>query len=247
MQIYDLHTHTILSDGDGTVEYLIEKAKEKGYCLGISDHIFCCGIDTIKDIEKYIAYLEQYDVLKGVEANIGQDFTLPDILVARVNYCIASVHAVPDEDGNLINLSKYFGYRSKHLGEYNKNYNSALSEKYMENIIVMLKDSFANQRVDIYGHSTVLPFYEELEGTAFLRDWENDILGLCKKYNVALEISGLWKQPSELVIRKAREMGLKFSFESDCHMLSEVCDLAYVEDMIAKTGICEEELFIPSR
>ena len=247
MQLYDLHTHTTFSDGDGTVEYLIERAKEKGYKLGISDHIYCAGLDRNEDIEKYLEYLENYDVLKGAEANIGQDFILPDFLAARLDYCIASVHAVPDENGNLISLSEYFGHRAKHRDQYVKNYNSNLSKEYMKKIIRIVEDTFARERVDIYGHSTVLPFYEELEGTTFLRDWENDILGLCKKYNVALEISGLWKQPSEQMIKKARKIGLKFSFGSDCHKLREACNLSYVEDMIVKTGICMEELFIPSR
>lgn len=249
MQIYDLHTHTIFSDGDATVEYLIEKAEEKGYKLGISDHIFCCGMDTIEHIENYLEFLGRYDVLRGVEANMGQDFTLPKPLSNKVDYCIASVHAVPDENGDLIFLNEYFGYKAKHLidKQYHKNYNPDFSEKYMENIIHMVEDTFANQRVDIYGHPTVLPFYEELEGTPFLYDWEVSILRLCKKYDVALEISGLWQEPTESIIIKAREMNIKFSFGSDCHRLNEACNLTYVEKMIKKIGINEDELFIPIR
>lgn len=247
MLIYDLHTHSTFSDGDATVEYLANKASEKGYALGVSDHIYCGTLDTEEQMKIYFDTLDRYDVFKGVEANIGTDFALPDSLMSRLDYCIASVHSVSDRDGKLLRLSKYFGWRCGHSDDYVWKSNRSDSEFLLEESLRQINESFSTQRVDILGHCTVTPFYTDLDGTQFQIDFENELLSLCKKYNVALEISGLWKEPSLRVIMKAKENGLKFSFGSDCHWLSEVCDLEYVHEMIEKAHIEDKDLFIPHK
>lgn len=245
MNIYDLHTHSKFSDGQATIEDLISAAHKKSYTLGVSDHLFCCGMDTVKNVETYIENLNHYNVLKGLEANIGEDYTLPEKLSSKIDYIIASVHSVPDIDGNPIILSKYFSHRSGHTSIYNKNYDDSFSRFYLEESYKLVEKTMKTQRFDIYGHCTVTPFYEDLIGTNFLTDWENDILMLCKKYNKAIEISGLWKEPSLSFINRAKDLGLKFSFGSDCHRMNELCNLDYVEEMIAEAGLTESDLFIP--
>jgi histidinol phosphatase-like PHP family hydrolase len=247
MKIYDLHTHSVFSDGDATLEYMVKKASEKGYVLGVSDHVYCGQIDTEEQMKRYLDTLEQFDIFKGVEANIGTDFTMPDSIMARLDYCIASVHSVPNRDGSIIGLSNYFGWRCGHLNSYTRTFKKEDSKFLLEESLRQIEKSFSKFTVDILGHGTVTPFYTDMEGTQFQLDFEDELLSLCKKYNVALEISGLWKEPSMRVITKAREKGIKFSFGSDCHRLAEVCDLEYVHRMIEKTGIEENELFIPKK
>lgn len=247
MQLYDLHTHSVFSDGDATLEYLVEKATEKGYGLGVSDHIFCDQIDTEAQMERYLDALDRFDVYKGVEANIGTDFTMPDRLWNRLDYCIASVHFLPARDGSILRLSEYFGWRAGHRPDCSLPYNSADAPLLLEESLTLIEQSFSRFRVDILGHGTVTPFYADMNGTQVQIDFENELLNLCKKYDVALEISGLWREPSRRVILSARKKGLKFSFGCDCHRLPEVCNLEYVHGMIEETGICEEELFLPKK
>lgn len=245
IKIYDLHTHSVFSDGDATLEYLVSKAAEKGYCLGVSDHVYCGQLDTEEQMKRYLDELERFGILKGVEANIGTDFTMPDSILSRLDYCIASVHSVPGRDGAVISLSKYFGWRCGHTSEYLRNFKREDSPFLLEECLRLIEKSFSRFHVDILGHSTVTPFYSDMDGMQLQIDFENEMLSLCKKYGVALEISGLWKEPAERVIRKARERGIKFSFGCDCHKLEEVCDLKYVHRMIEITGINANELFIP--
>jgi histidinol phosphatase-like PHP family hydrolase len=247
MKLYDLHTHSTFSDGDATLEYLVDKATEKGYRLGVSDHVYCGQIDTEAQMERYLDALDRFDVYKGIEANIGTDFTMPDRILGRLDYCIASVHFLPARDGSVLRLSEYFGWRAGHRPDYNLLYSSDDSQFFLEESLRLMEKSFSRFRVDILGHSTVTPFYMDMDGTQFQIDFENELLSLCKKYNVALEISGLWKEPSKRVIMNARERGIKFSFGSDCHKLAEVCDLEYVCKMIDETGITRDELFIPNK
>lgn len=247
MKIYDLHSHSIFSDGDATLEYMAERAAEKGYILGVSDHIYCGHLDTEEQIKRYLDALDSFGLLKGVEANIGTDFTLPDSIMSRLDYCIASVHSLHDREGNIISLSGYFGWRCGHRPDYTRNFKKDDSPFFLEESLRQIENSFSRFPVDILGHSTVTPFYTDMEGTQMQLDFEKELLSLCKKYDVALEISGLWKEPSERVILSARERGIKLSFGCDCHKLSEVCDLEYVHQMIEKTGIEEKDLFIPKK
>lgn len=247
MKIYDLHTHSVFSDGDATVEYLAERAAEKGYGLGVSDHIFCGQIDTEGQMEHYLDELDRYDVYKGVEANIGTDFSMPDRIWNRLDYCIASLHFLPARDGSMLKLSEYFGWRAGHRQDYNLPYHSEDAKYLLEKNLVLVEQTFSRFRVDILGHGTVTPFYDDLNSTQAQLDFENELLNLCKKFNVALEISGLWKEPSKRVVLSAREKGLKFSFGCDCHRLAEVCNLEYVHRIVEETGICEKELFVPEK
>ncbi|MEG0580005.1 MAG: hypothetical protein RR490_08825, partial [Niameybacter sp.] len=60
-----------------------------------------------------------------------------------------------------------------------------------------------------------------------------------------LEISGLWREPGVELIQKARAHRVKLSFGCDGHKQEEVCNLAYVEQMIEEEGLSEGECYIP--
>lgn len=247
MQLYDLHTHTNMSDADFTVEELIETEQKQGHILGVSDHFFCCGIYTLREVNAYLDVLCQYSVYRGAEVNMEHRFNLPDELDDRLDYVIASVHSLPDGRGGFVPLNDYFRKRSGHSDRYEKNYSSDMNRYYLAYIIQMMEKTFSTQRVDILGHSTVLPCYDELFGTKFLEQWEDAVIGLCKKYQVALEISGLWRAPRLEMIRKAKQAGLLFSMGSDCHRYLQIGDLAYPERIAEELALTEEDFFKPRR
>ena len=247
MQLYDLHTHTNMSDARFSIEDLVEVERQQGHMLGVSDHLFCCGIYTLNDVKNYIDVLMQYPVYRGAEVNMEHRFNLPDNLDDDIDYIIASVHNMPDGRGGFVPLGQYFSNRSGYSKEYNKNYSSSMNRYYLAYIIQMMEKTFATQRVDILGHATVLPPCDELFGTAFLTQWEDAVINLCKKHNVALEISGLWRAPNVDMIRRAFEAGLKFSMGSDCHDPVQIGDLQYVEKVIEEVGLTQEDFFVPKR
>ena len=71
------------------------------------------------------------------------------------------------------------------------------------------------------------------------------VVALCKKHNVAMEISGMFCQPYERMLRLAKAEGIKFSFASDCHKPEHVGKLGYCYEMIDALDLKEEHLFIP--
>lgn len=246
MNIFDLHTHSVFSDGTLNVEQLIDAYQKNGYTLGISDHIFCSKLDNTEKIRRYLDYLKRFHVLRGVEANIGEDYSLPDDIDRDIDYVIASVHTAYSEREN-INLGRYFGIRAGHIFGDTRKFSEDESKYFLENILKNAEKTFKTQRSDIYGHPTVLPFCEVLKGHRFLSDWENEIIALCIKYNKAIEISGMWRQPEEQFIRKAKKAGAKFSFASDCHRAGEECNLSYPMQMFIKCGLGEKDIFVPKK
>lgn len=122
-----------------------------------------------------------------------------------------------------------------------------MNRYYLAYIIQMIEKTFSTQRVEILGHATVLPSYDELYGTRFLEQWEDAVIGLCKKYGVALEISGLWRAPRMEMILKAKGAGLLFSMGSDCHNRLQIGNMDYVERAIEEVGLTESDFFTPRR
>ncbi len=104
----DLHAHTTWSDGDYSIEAMVEGAVEYGHdYLVISDHAEGPGVfgdsglsdaeirEQIEEVET-VAADAPIDVLTGIEANIGPDGSVgdtdPDVL-ADLDVVIASPHA----------------------------------------------------------------------------------------------------------------------------------------------------------
>lgn len=244
MNIYDLHTHTTYSDGEATVDYLIARAKELGYGVGISDHLFCDGNDTVEDIVHYLDGVSGRGIPVGGEANIGEDKQLSDALVKRFNYIIASVHAVFPHDGPL-RFNNYFGMRSGFCDSW-EGYDRSRAYEYLSLAYRLMEHHVSRYRTDILGHCCVMPFYDDLDNDSpEVIDWEKDVVALCGKYGVAMEISTMWHEPYERMLRLAKKNGLKFSLGSDCHTLAAVCDLSYSLKMVRLLNLTDGDLFVP--
>lgn len=245
MKYYDYHTHTPMSDGDLTVGELLQAAGARGFGLGISDHLFCCKLLTPRDVAHYLDELERFDVLRGVEANLGENFTLPASLDKRVDYVIASVHSVQDLNGGRLPLDPYFCARAGDEGAlpYTRVFTSDEAKRYLEQILEIISYDFANQRVDIFGHCTVNPFYETLRGGDYLAGWEDEVIALCLRHKVAIELSGLWQCPDEAMVQKALARGAHFSMGSDCHIPAHAANLDYPLELVRRLKIPDEQIF----
>lgn len=244
LTVYDLHTHSTYSDGDTSVEYIMERAAQLGYRAGTSDHLFCDGLFTEQDIRGYLDGVCGRGFPVGGEANIGEDFLLSDQDIARFDYLIASVHAVFPEEGPL-RFNRYFAMRYGFRDSW-ESYDKSRTYEYLTLAYQHIESHFSRYRTDILGHCGVMPFYDDMPyDSKELIDWENGVVSLCKKYNVALEISSMWKEPYERFLRAAYDGGLLFSFGSDCHTKEAVCELSYSLEMAEKLGLDDSRLFIP--
>jgi DNA polymerase (family X) len=101
----ELHSHTVASDGRGTLEEMVAGARARGLeYLAITDHSASHGFgnhvsadDLWRQVERVRAInreLEGFELLIGTETNIGLDGMpdYPDDLLAELDWAIASVH-----------------------------------------------------------------------------------------------------------------------------------------------------------
>ncbi len=89
----DLHTHTLLSDGELLPLELARRAKVKGYSiLGISDHV---DITTIENVAASILKLNRYAQLHGgIRIVVGAELT----------------HCPPEQIGELTVMARNLGF-----------------------------------------------------------------------------------------------------------------------------------------
>ncbi|MEM7454993.1 MAG: DNA polymerase/3'-5' exonuclease PolX, partial [Planctomycetota bacterium] len=102
----DLHMHTTETDGKATLEEMVAGAQDRGLeYIAITDHSKRVAMANGLDEERLLAQWKQIDklnkklgddfvVLKGIECDILEngDMDLPDEVLARADWVVASVH-----------------------------------------------------------------------------------------------------------------------------------------------------------
>ncbi|WP_136687636.1 DNA polymerase/3'-5' exonuclease PolX [Halorhabdus amylolytica] len=110
----DLHVHTEWSDGNETIEGMVEGAAERGYeYVAITDHATGSGMvggvgleddelrEQLDEVQAVDERRNDIAVLAGVEANVGTDgsISVAEDLLAELDLVVASPHASLDGDG----------------------------------------------------------------------------------------------------------------------------------------------------
>ena len=109
-QLWDLHMHTVFSDGKNTPDEMIREAIRRGFhTVGISDHSSGdpCGMTLAESVtyRSEISRLkEEYAGKIRVLCGLERDFMTDDF--AEYDYTIGSVHWLPMPDGHLVHLSR---------------------------------------------------------------------------------------------------------------------------------------------
>jgi len=206
----DLHCHTFASDGQNSIEELVEAAIKKGYeYIGISDHTKFLGITNGQD-EKRL--LEQHDkiqkineklaksgtkfkVLSGCEVDILPDGSLAikDDVLEKMDYVIVSIHS-----------------------------SMKMPEKEMTARIIK---AMQNLNVDIFGHPTGRLIGQREE---YQMDFEK-ILETAKETGTVLEInsSPMRLDLNGFNIRRVKTKGIKMIINTDSHQKEQMNLMEY--------------------
>ncbi len=224
--IQDLHIHTIYSDGFDTIENILREATENKVEIGICDHILCKKLPEKKKVLMYFEILDNYPVLKGGEIDLGETGIIDDSIISKADYIIGSIHSVTLNDKH-IKLGKYFDDRDhKKILNDNFVFDDYVCCSALEKILIIIQNELSRNHIDILGHCTVNPFYEQVN-SQFRYEWEDELLSICSSTNTAIEISGLWIEPGADFVQKAINKNVKLTFGSDCHTKYSVLYLDY--------------------
>lgn len=101
----DFHTHTNWSEGNNTIEEMVEAARKLGYeYIAVTDHSKALGVahglseeriqQQMKEIEKLNDTLEGFHVFTGTEVDIKADASIdfPDRILKQLDVVVAALH-----------------------------------------------------------------------------------------------------------------------------------------------------------
>ncbi len=245
MSFLDCHNHTAeWSDGRQSIEKVLERAKEEGVRVGLSDH---AGLgDYLNSNERLLAYadfLSQYPAARGLEMDLGRSFKLTQETRGKFDYMIGSVHGM-----ELYGFRVSFGPLIKFLKGALPDYDPGVQIKdwdfFFKTHLEVLEREYSSQKYDILGHCSMLPALAlGKPEDVFPEWWEDKLIQTLSAHGVAMEISNRWKTPYDRLMGKAAEAGLRFSVGSDGHEPAKTCVLDYPKEMMRRFGIKAEDLF----
>ncbi len=97
----DLHSHTTYSDGRDSLEQMVLAARARGYkYYAVTDHPRGTLAEQDLEIDSLNERLQPFRILKGIEVNIRIDgsLSLPDEVLAKRDWVMASLHAAFDRN-----------------------------------------------------------------------------------------------------------------------------------------------------
>ncbi|MCL4424815.1 MAG: PHP domain-containing protein [Firmicutes bacterium] len=236
----DLHTHTLYSHGQGTVQDNIRAAQKRGLrIIGISDHgprmLFGLGVNRpetllhIKEETRRLAgEFPGISILTGVEANvIGTDGRLdvPSSVLRQLDYVMAGLHLeiIPASlgDGRKIILDNALGARLSHR---------VARRARVENTKALVEAIHKND-IDIITHPGLQLSIDtwELARAAAVR-------------GTALEINAGHRQMTLEFVLLAHRAGARFVLGSDAHRPDRVGRLDYAVEVARKAGLSARDI-----
>lgn len=247
MQLFNLHTHSIFSDGKSTPEEVVVEAVRQGLnVLGFSDHSpvpfensFAIKNDEVQNyIDTIKALKEKYKDNIDVYCAMEMDFipgTVKDFKktkeTLRLDYMIGSVHLVGNDIDRLwfIDGSKYETY-----DEGLFNYFDGDIKKGVRAFFYQYNEMIETEEFDIVGHFDKIKMHNRgryfNEDEKWYRDYLMETLTLIKEKDLIVEVNtrGLYKKrsddfyPSTWVLPIMREMNIPVVISSDSHKAEEL-------------------------
>ena len=225
----NLHTHTVYSDGEGTVEENIQKAIEKGFIsIGISDHSVTDFDSTYcMKRENEIFYREEIRVLRekykdAIEVYCGLELDgYSECDRSLYDYTIGSCHYIKTSDG-------YFSVDHCREGH------AMLFENYFDSDPILFAKAYFDtiaertvvQRPDIIGHFDLVSKFGFMNETSdeYLRI-AKESLAVCLGVTPFIEInSGTMARgirsvpyPAPYLLPEIKALGGKVLLSSDSH------------------------------
>ncbi len=230
--IIDFHVHL---KGGLTIEEAIENSMKLGINYGIAPN---CGLHfPVTDDASLFAYMDtviSQPIFRGMQAEGREWITLfsPEA-VAEFDYIFTDGMTWTDNEGHRMRL-----WKPEEVFMENE-------QDFMNQLISKIENIISNEPVDIHVNPTFLP---EVIADKYDELWTDERIDRFVKVladnNVALEINSRYRIPSEKILRRAKEAGVKFSFGTN-NVTNKLGKLDYCFEMITKLKLTYKDMFLP--
>ncbi len=234
----DFHTHTVNSDGKGTIRENVEAAAKSGLkAVGITDHgprgigIGVKNLTVYRESAVEAKKLEeefQIRVLIGAEANVtGTDGSLdiPEEVAGNLDLLVAGLHpfVLPDHGSEALTwlLPNQVARVSKFTRERLRSGNTKAQA-----------EAVRKNPVDIVSHPNLMLAVDL-----------DELARVCSRYGTAMEINTGHKYNKEEIAIAAQRHGAPISVNSDAHTPSGVGDLSEGESLLQRLNFPMDQVF----
>ncbi len=230
--VVDLHVHL---KGGLTIDQATHNSMKLGINYGIAPN---CGLKfPVTDDESLYAYMDTVKgqpIFRGMQAEGREWVTLfsPEA-IAQFDYVFTDAMTWTDDQGRRMRLwipEEVFVDDEQH---------------FMDQLVGKIEAIISQEPIDIYVNPTFLPAviadkYDDL--------WTDERIDRLVKVladnGVALEINSRLKLPSEKILRRAKEAGVKFTFGTN-NVTPDFGHLDYSLEMAEKLGLSYQDMFLP--
>ena len=242
----DWHCHSIWSDGQGTLAGRARRAAARGVRLGISDHILRDNrrLRTQAQLDAYRQAVGDQGLFTGVELSVG-DLEW-DVDLDGFDYVIGSLHTVPLPQG-VVSAVRYLNWRAGLYPAYTPSPAGIDRRVYFEAWLTNLEATARRWPLTVLGHFSLLPDHANAAGgfdlsaesqpDAVAAAWLDEVIALCRRFEIAIELNSKSRVPPEGFVRRALELGATFSLGSDAHEVRRAGDVAYGAELVRRLGI----------
>lgn len=192
---------------------------------------------TDEDVRAYFDAEKDLPFLRGVQGE-GRRWTaeFSQEALGTFDYLFTDAMTIVDHKGRVSRL-----YRPEEVI-----LDGISVEGYMDRIVDQTVKILSNEPADIYANPTFVPACMQADYDRLWTDERIDrVLDVLKENSIALEINARYRIPSEKIIRRAKDKGIKFTFGTN-NADSDFGRLEYCLDMVRKCGLTKEDMWFPS-
>jgi len=187
------------------------------------------------DLGEYFESVKDQPFLRGVQGEGRKwSYSFSDSLLSKFDYLYTDAMTVVDHKGRLTRT-----YRPEEV------IMDIPEEKYMDMLVGQMVKILSDEPADIFANAFYIPDVLSVDYRGYWTDERIDrVLNVMKENGIALEISARYLIPDEYIIRRAKDMGIKFTFGTN-NMGTGFGRLEYCVDMIEACGITPEDMWYP--
>lgn len=232
--LIDFHVHL---KGGLTIDQACENSTKLGINYGIAPN---CGlkfpVTDDKSLSAYMDTVQKKPIFRGMQAEGREWVTLfsPEA-VAKFDYIFTDGMTWTDHKGRRMRL-----WIPEEVFVDDE-------QQFMDELVSKIESVVSKEPIDIHVNPTYLPAsiaarYDELWTDARIARF----VKVLADNHVALEINSRFKIPSEKILRKAKEAGVKFTFGTN-NTGPDLGTIDYSLEMKEKLGLTYKDMFMPKK